>query len=739
MSTVLISMLGGAGQDAPRSDARMDRYRLPGGERIVETSILGVELGRALGARRLVFVGTTASAFDGLVDLLSEEQKTAPVAEGQIDHGEEGGHEGGSEADSSTENDEGAPAEATDQGEMEEGAKAPEAPAAVTEEGSAAAPAEIPSAPSEGAPAEEPKAPQVLKKVHEPDFRSLADRLTAQTQSGRPDRGALTALATRLKAALHLDDVRCVLTSDPTAQRSALAALRTLVEIPEVGETAHIDVSFGPRAFPVAGFLAMHYLREFRPDVHAGSVFAAQPEAKDIHGVTPIVSLDGQFEIMKWMGAFSSLLEGQAPTRLHHAFTQDRRLGKLVGPYVRYQRGIRFGALHEVIEGSKMLEETRRKLGRLPYAHPYRLFDGVLHHTLKPFLADTRLSEKQFLLARQALDNGHLPLAALHLREALLSYCLEAYGRDATRPWMDVPQSGGAQEVRPRDIAGFILSTEAAASRAGELATVWPLLATARNRYVNTSPTMVHAGQLRDEDHEIHRIFDMAWNIASRNELQSLPEALPFDDATKQAVDLRSVRPREGGPMERGGRNRGRGRGRPERGGGGGEGRPERGGGGGGGEGRPEGGPPANRPPRQDRDGRPPRSGPRDDRGGRGPRGEGGANGRRDRDTRGPRPPREGGGPNRGEGRPNPSGPVETPRPEATEALPRVHRADGGLGNLGLALAQAGLVQPKRNERPPAERRAEMPQQSVPPAPPPAHEPPPVPPAPPAFDVAGPA
>ncbi|MSR75292.1 MAG: hypothetical protein EXS14_07475 [Planctomycetes bacterium] len=807
MTTLLITTLGSAGRDEARHGHLRARYRLPGAERIVETQHLGLELARALQASKICFVGTTTAFFDQLAYLLPPEAAAAPVAEAQEAHVEEVADEpeaapltedASDDADTTAANDDDDAASPSDDEDVDaasdeqaacESAAAAEACATsecatsvdaaasdVSGSDAAAAPAATPAVAdaTDAAPA---AAPSVPRKVHVPDTRSLTERLVTQARTGRPDAAALNALAKRLAVALHMQHVECLLISDPTSPRATMHALRTLSELPDDGDEVHMDVSFGPRSLPVAAFLAIQYLRRFRPDVRTGSVFMAAPEHADEAGIVPVNSLDGADELMHWMGLFEALVDGRAPQALHTTFMRDRWLNRLAGPYVRFQRGQRFGALSEVIEGAKLVEEKRRSLRRLPSTHPFRLFDPVLQHALRPFVSDAAPSSKQFVLAVQSMRQGNLPLAALHLRDTMMSACLEAYGRRAAEAWMDVPGSGGAQQVRPRDVASFVLSTPSIASQLAPLDIVWPLIAMARNRYVNTSPTTVRAGQLKDEDHEVGRAVEMVGALLHNGAFARLPELLPFELAVQQSIDLRAVRARDAmeGRFGRGQRNDRRGP-RPQRGrdnrfqGGGPEGQAPEGGAPGGAEGgapaegggvpsdggarRQEGG---DRGPRGPREGGPGNGRPYGDRGPRGPRDGGGPGqgrpygdrgpGGGERGPRGPgggpgsggpRGPRDGGGP--GQGRPygdrgprpeGDRGPRQRDENAPEDTTPRVSQARG-LGNLGLALAQAGLVG-RGKDHPPRHDTPAQPQAEAQAAPQPPSTP-----TTPEFPVAGP-
>ncbi|NRA97480.1 MAG: hypothetical protein HRU14_14885 [Planctomycetes bacterium] len=699
MSTLLISMLGGAAEGEERRGHQAARFRLPGGERIVETSHLGIELARALQCDKLHLVGTPGAYFDRLLDLLPNSECEAPVKETapliqEPKPADEAppGPDNDADASAPAEGEAPAPEAEAEQPEAtpEPGAEAeqlaePEAtpePEAEAEQPEATAePAAEAAQPAEPEATPEPAASSVPIKHHEPDLRSLSDRILSQVQSRRPDRDAMSALAERLQAALGIAEVHCEFISNPTEGRSFMAAVRSIAELPKDGDTVHMDVTYGSRSFPMLGVISMAYFREFRPDVTVGHVYEGSEESMSRERVCSVVTLDGPMEFMHWMSSFRDVRDGRAPHSLQDFLNQDRHLQRMAGPYVRFQRGVQFGAMSEIVEGARLIEERRRRLNRLPYAHPYRLFDGVLARALKPFLGEGTVSTRQYLLAQQAFHAGHIPHASLHLREALVSSCLEAYKRNPTRAWIDVPQSGGAQQVRPRDVAGYILSTPAAISRAPTLATVWPLLATARNRYVNTSPTTVPASHLKDQDHEVRRSIELAGVVIRENQLDGLMEDVVWEDAVKQGIDLRVIRTREGRRPQRGAGRKGEG----------------------GGEGRP---------PRRDRGNRPPRRDTRDGgRGGdaRGGGGRGGGGPRRSRHD-GDRPPRRDPG---GGGRPDPA-----------DSTPRVTTSRGGLGNFGKALASAGIGDEPPEaapEQPPVIDAAPEPNPS--PAPEPAPEP----------------
>jgi len=695
MRTLLISMLGGSAPGTDRPGHPLATYRLPGGERNVQTRHLGVDLAQALGVQTLCLVGTPTAYFEKLVELLPEDEALAPVPEPEPRRTQPEPPPRETPAESSAEDSAGSESEtaASESGKEEASASADtateELPEPVTEEvpienvvsgegpaapsgGDAPPSAEAPAAPEEAAAAEETPAeapseaaatttsaetssdapeatgdssptiiPQVPLKAHEPDTRSLAERLQEQARTGRADKGALAALGERLARAIHIENVRCVLISAPTDDRSFQASLRGLVELAGEGDQVHLDVTYGERTVPLLGTLAMHYLRLFRPDVRCGRIFEGAPEHADSSGVAPVLTLEAPLDLLQWMHAFLDLQRGMAPASIHAILNGDRRLQGLAGPYVRYRRGVAFGAVSEVIQGSQLIEERRKRISRLPYAHRFRIFDQVLRRTIQPFLGEAPTSHRQLELARNALALGHPPLAALHLREAALDYVLERFGQNPTRVWTEVPQSGGTQEVRTRDVASYVLSTPEARERFKDLELAWPLLQEARRHFSNIPGSTIPAGMLKQADHEITRIHDIVRNLILKDALRGIEEGRTFEDVTKESIDRQAVRPREARKRRRRGT-------------------------------RAEGSRPSSEGRRRSR-----------------PAGEGeGGRQARGRGPRGERPPRR----------------------DPADTTPRVERARGGMGNLGLALAGAGLVpepSPPRKKAPEREKPAE--------------------------------
>ncbi|HHQ49164.1 MAG TPA: hypothetical protein ENK19_09830, partial [Acidobacteria bacterium] len=402
-------------------------------------------------------------------------------------------------------------------------------------------------------------------------------------------------------------------------------------------------------------------------------------------------------------------------------FVEDKRLNPLAGPYVRYQRGMHFGAVSEIVQGARLVEERRNHLNRLPYSHRFQIFNPVLERALKPYIEERSVSQLQMDMAERMILTGNLPSASLYLREALLSDVLVSFGVPTDRVWMDVPQSGGNQEIRVREVVAYILSSDEARRRVPDLEVIWPLLNHARRQYGHVTTASVSATNLKTASHEINRLTGLVKNVLRSEALAAIVADVSFDALAKQAVDHLAVRPREtrgkGQRPRRGARREG------GRGGAGGQGGGRRGhghgGGGGGGGGR--------------------------GRGGDGPRGDGGGGRGRGRRPQGERPPRRSeGGERRNEG----GGPPPAPTEDST---PRVEQVRG-LGNLGLALRGALSDEPAQAPAAPKEGTPEAkapapasePQPSTPAEAQPKTEPTPQ--APPAneakdagFDVAGPA
>lgn len=694
MSSLLISMLGGAPPGEERPGHKTATFRLPGAGRIVETSNLGVELACAMKVSRLVLVGTSSAYFEKLVELLDASDQEAPVPEAQaqdvapppaeageateassrLEESQAGGSAGGDPhptqgAPEAADPAGGPPADAPDQAVEVEGEAGPQpgsedtqaetagtGPAAAEtavepppETGTEPRPEPTGGPPEGGGPVETRAREAPPLKHHEPDTRPLRERLAAQAATGHPDKDALASLGQRLASRFGMAEVQCLLVSAPTDDRSFQATMRNLTELPREQEEVHVDVTHSDGLMTTVAFLALYYLKRLRPGVKTGDLLQGAPDHKDVQGHAPVLRLTAPFGVLDWIHSFHDLQSGHPTSELHRILNADKRLQALAGPYVRLQRGMQFGAASEVVQGARLLEERRRRLSRLPYSHRYRIFDPVLAEFLKPFSTGRPLSRLQLDLGRFAMAAGQPGFAAMYLREALLSHVLELFGQNPSRTWTEVPQSGGAQEVRMRDIAAYALTTAEARAKAPDLETAWPLLSEAKRHYLNVSSGMVPASQLKNADHEISRLTHMTLEILEKGVLAGLEETRTFEDLIKEAVDRMAIRPRE---PRRKGRRKGRSGGGPTGGG-------ERG----------------------------PRSGASQAGGAR----RGGRRDTQERPSRGPGHRDEGPRRRRRGGR------------DPEDLSPRVEKVGGGIGNLGLALAGAGLVegdQPPQSEAP---------------------------------------
>ena len=98
------------------------------------------------------------------------------------------------------------------------------------------------------------------RSVRDPVEREEIRRIECEELEHRAcNLAMLRALSERLAVALNLDDVRCVLVSDGSGQRGALAAISSLAEIPSTGDVVHVDVTHGPRAFPIVGSVSEEF------------------------------------------------------------------------------------------------------------------------------------------------------------------------------------------------------------------------------------------------------------------------------------------------------------------------------------------------------------------------------------------------------------------------------------------------------------------------------------------------
>ncbi len=594
-----------------------------------------------------------------------------------------------------------------------------DAPQADTEQ-PAAAPSEVhPDATSgevtAGPPTQtaQPERKERRHKEHRPPPQTedeLVVRLRMMQRTSRIDRAALDKLAEMVGQRYGLPEVTCQIAPPLIRERDQVAFVRGVLNWPHAGDRVLVDLADGPRAFAALGVAIAHAFPCLRPEVQVEDVIVERG-----HGLP--VSTRHLVAMLHSHELWQELREGVAPLELTEQMRREPRLHAIAEPYHRFVRALDFGNPAETARWARVLDERRehlRKFGGDGTQHPYV---GALSAAISPFGPDEPWSHRQLAMASNAVKRGNLHLGALHVREALVSGLIEAYGQNPTKGWVAATPEGGAHDrVRMRDVMAWVLGTENAGELVPDLAKLWEWVENPRMRFLMSSPVTLDPNLLREGATAIEQIPRVAGSILTEGRFKAIVDALPLERAVQIALEHDAVRAQA--PRGRRG-SQSEARGEPSD---------------GGADGASHAGPQQPRPTRN----RPPR-----DAGDRPPR----------QDTRGPREvsvrPPAGPGPRDDHEQRHSSVPVG--------GVIKVERARSGLGNLGLALMNAGLApaqKPDRNKDrgsrkddraagPPSDADAksadahpsEPSSESSPPPPEPAAEPPP--PAP-SFDVAGP-
>jgi hypothetical protein len=651
---------------------------------------------------------------------------------------------GGTAAEDDAHSETGGPA-VEDDAHSETGGTAAEADAHSETGGAVAASSEKREARQEKKPGGERRPPP--KSVE--DLRS---RLHHMAQTGRIDRNALDALGRELSRELGIASVACRVLPPFSRDREQVSFIRSVLGLIRPHEPVAMDFADGPRSVAALGLTLAHGLASLRPDVPLTELTMDRARNLGFHPKSLLHAIEIQ-ELWR------DVTRGTTPIALVEHMRQDPRLQVLAAPYQRYARALEFGSPAEAARAARTVHQRIAELVEKGVEKDdwIAAIQPALDAMTGGLVAEQPWSRRQIWMADASSKRGMHFLTALHLREALISGLLEAYGQNAARGWAATGPGGETQQadsrVRPREVMAVILGDPHSFRIVPDLGEVWKWVGNPRSRFVMTSPVAVDPAILRDGNHALANMPTLVRAILDEGRFKAIVEALPYEAAIEVAIGRNAVRI---APV-RGKRGR-RGEGDAEHGGG--EGAPHEGEGAADAGGQAEagpGGPPRDFRPRTDgprfrpppRDRRPP---PRQDRPPRPAF---------DRPRPGPDRPREVTAHDR-------RGPPRGPRPSDGDvhatSIPvggtiEVGRASQGLGNLGFALKNAGLnptpkgtkERPPRKDAAPAEHRPSAPPpaessaeasaaSAPPPAPPPepAKEAAPAPAPAPDFDVAGP-
>jgi hypothetical protein len=491
---------------------------------------------------------------------------------------------------------------------------------------------------------------------------------------------------------------------------------------------AALEFADGPRSTAGLGLTLAHGITALRPDVPIAELVTDRARNLGVHPRSLLHAIEIQ---QLWKDAGSGVI---SPALLDH-LRADPRLQGLAAPYQRFARAMEFGNPAEAARAARTVRERLDAPERGREREDWTAaVQPVVSAMTDPLRQDLPWSRRQLWMAEVSEKRGAHFLTALHLREALISCLLEAYGQNAARGWAAASASvQDGTRIRPREVMAVVLADPESARIVPDLGQVWQWVGSLRNKFAMTSPIALDPALLRDGNHALSTLLPLTKAILEENRMNAIIEALPYEKAIELAVGQNAVRV---APQRRRAQRRGAA---------GGEAPPHAEGGDAPAEaGAPAEGGQADRPPRDlrprsdaprfNRERRPQRF-PDARRGGPDRPREVAAHDRRD-GPRGPRPPQT-------------DGPVTS---VPVGGVIRVERASHGLGNLGFALKNAGLnptprgpkEKPQRKpadagpESRPAESEAEATAAASPPPPPPPQEPTAQEPARADFDVAGP-
>jgi CRISPR-associated Csx2 family protein len=189
------------------------------------------------------------------------------------------------------------------------------------------------------------------------------------------------------------------------------------------GERVVLDVTHGFRHLAMLALTAARYLAHERGVAIAGLYYGALDMTEE--GVTPVVELSGLAHAQEWAEALSAYEASGDFSRFAPLLARD---GLPANGVAEIERGWQLLCANHVSGASQALRPVYQALAE-PLHGASELFRGRLRRALRWVAADA-LSERQRILALQALARGDLLRAALLGLESFLSREVEAAGGD---------------------------------------------------------------------------------------------------------------------------------------------------------------------------------------------------------------------------------------------------------------------------------------------------------------------
>lgn len=189
------------------------------------------------------------------------------------------------------------------------------------------------------------------------------------------------------------------------------------------GERVALDVTHGFRHLAMLALTAARYLAHERGVAIQGIYYGALDMTEQ--GITPVIELSGLAHVQEWAEALAAYEASGDFSRFARLLARDGLPSNLVAAI---ERGWQLLCVSHVSGASQALRPVCQALAE-PLRGASELFRGRLRRALRWVGAET-LSERQRILALQALNRGDLLRAALFGLESFLSAEVEKEGGD---------------------------------------------------------------------------------------------------------------------------------------------------------------------------------------------------------------------------------------------------------------------------------------------------------------------
>ncbi|HXF47487.1 MAG TPA: TIGR02221 family CRISPR-associated protein [Burkholderiaceae bacterium] len=197
--------------------------------------------------------------------------------------------------------------------------------------------------------------------------------------------------------------------------------LARLAEELDHRERIVLDVTHGFRHLAMLGLTAARYLSHAREVALQGLYYGALDMSTD--GVAPVIELSGLAHVQEWAEALAAYEASGDFSRFAPLLARD---GLAATHVEALARGWHFVSVNNIADAARTLQPVYQALGQ-PLAGASELFRERLRRALR-WVAANDLSERQRVLALQALQRGDALRASLWGYESFLSREVEAAG-----------------------------------------------------------------------------------------------------------------------------------------------------------------------------------------------------------------------------------------------------------------------------------------------------------------------